>query len=99
MDVGQTVQSSMNVAQFFTLATDLRRLRLEAVVDEAEIGRIRPGMPVEFTVDSYGGDIFHGSVETVTLNAQTQNNVVTYPVWIDVPNPDIKLRPSMTANV
>ena len=99
VDVGQTVQSSMNVAQFFTLATDLRHLRLEAVVDEAEIGRIRPGMPVEFTVDSYGGDIFRGSVETVTLNAQTQNNVVTYPVWIEVPNPDIKLRPSMTANV
>ena len=99
VDVGQTVQSSMNVAQFFTLATDLRNLRLEAAVDEAEIGKIRPGMAVEFTVDSYGGDVFRGTVETVTLNAQTQNNVVTYPVWISVPNPDFKLRPSMTANV
>jgi HlyD family secretion protein len=99
VDVGQAVQSSMNVAQFFTLATDLRSLRLEAVVDEAEIGRIRPGMSVEFTVDSYGDQIFRGTVETVTLNAQTQNNVVTYPVWISVPNPDLKLRPSMTANV
>jgi HlyD family secretion protein len=99
VDVGQTVQSSMNVAQFFTLATDLRQLRLEAVVDEAEIGRIRPGMTAEFTVDAYGDDTFQGTVETVTLNAQTSNNVVTYPVWINVPNPDVKLRPSMTANV
>jgi HlyD family secretion protein len=99
VDVGQAVQSSMNVAQFFTLATDLRHLRLEAIIDEAEIGRIRPGMPAEFTVDSYGDEVFRGTVETVTLNAQTQNNVVTYPVWISVPNPDMKLRPSMTANV
>ena len=99
VDVGQTVQSSMNVAQFFTLATDLRSLRLEAMVDEAEIGRIRPGMAVEFTVDTYGSDVFRGTVETVTLNAQTQNNVVTYPVWISVPNPDMRLRPNMTANV
>ena len=99
VDIGQAVQSSMNVAQFFTLAADLRSLRLEAEVDEAEIGRIRPGMAVEFTVDSYGDDRFLGTVETVTLNAKTANNVVTYPVWISVPNPDLKLRPSMTANV
>jgi HlyD family secretion protein len=99
VDVGQTVQSSMNVAQFFTLATDLHSLRLEAIVDEAEIGRIRPGMTAEFTVGSYGDRTFRGSVETVTLNAQTQNNVVTYPVWVTVPNPDLLLRPSMTATV
>jgi HlyD family secretion protein len=99
VDEGQAVQSSMNVAQFFTLATDLHNLRLEAVVDEAEIGRIRPGMIAEFTVDAYGERTFRGTVETVTLNAQTQNNVVTYPVWISVPNPDLTLRPSMTASV
>jgi HlyD family secretion protein len=99
VDEGQAVQSSMNVAQFFTLATDLHNLRLEAVVDEAEIGKIRPGMAAEFGVDSYGDRVFRGTVETVTLNAQTQNNVVTYPVWISVPNPDLLLRPSMTANV
>ena len=99
VDEGQAVQSSMNVAQFFTLATDLRNLRLEASVDEAEIGRIRPGMTAEFSVDSYGERMFRGTVETVTLNAQTSNNVVTYPVWISVPNPDLMLRPSMTANV
>jgi HlyD family secretion protein len=99
VDAGQAVQSSMNVAQFFTLATDLHNLRLEAVVDEAEIGKIRPGMPAEFSVDSYGDRMFRGTVETVTLNAQTQNNVVTYPVWIAVPNPDLMLRPGMTANV
>jgi HlyD family secretion protein len=99
VDIGQAVQSSMNVAQFFTLATDLRTLRLEAEVDEAEIGRIRPGMTAEFTVDSYGGETFSGTVETVTLNARTSNNVVTYPVWISVPNTHLKLRPSMTASV
>jgi HlyD family secretion protein len=97
VDTGQTVQSSMNVAQFFTVAADLRSLRLQAGVDEAEIGKIRPGMPVEFTVDAYPGETFHGTVENVTLNAQTANNVVTYPVWIVAPNAQLKLRPSMTA--
>jgi len=99
VDIGQTVQSSLNVAQFFTLATDLRNLRLQATVDESEIAKVRPGMPVVFTVDSYGAESFRGTVNTVNLNAQSQSNVVTYPVWIDVPNPDFKLRPSMTANV
>ena len=99
VDVGQTVQSSLNVAQFFTLATDLRSLRLQATVDEADIGRIRPGMPVDFTVDAYGTESFRGTVDTVNLNATSTNNVVTFPVWIDVKNPQLKLRPSMTANV
>jgi HlyD family secretion protein len=99
VDVGQTVQSSRDVAQFFTLATDLRQLRLEAAVDEADVGRIRPGMPVEFTVDSYARETFRGTVDTVTIDARTQSNVVTFPVWISVPNPDLKLRPSMTATV
>ncbi|MEO8069957.1 MAG: efflux RND transporter periplasmic adaptor subunit, partial [Acidobacteriota bacterium] len=99
VDLGQAVQSSMNVAQFFTLATDLRVLKLTAGVDEADIGKIRPGMPVTFTVDSYKGQTFNGTVETVRLNAQNTNNVVTYPVWINAPNPDLKLRPSMTASL
>jgi len=99
VDVGQTVQASMQSPSFFIMNEPLDKLKLTANVDEAEIGRIRPGMPVQFTVDSYGDQVFRGTVETVTLNAQTQNNVVTYPVWISVPNPDLKLRPSMTANV
>lgn len=99
VDVGQTVQSSMNITPFFTIATDLTKLKLTAGVDEAEIGKIQPGMAVAFTVDSYAGQTFHGTVNAVRLNAGTTNNVVTYPVWIDAPNPDLKLRPSMTATV
>ncbi len=99
VDVGQTVQSSVNVAQFFTLATDLRTLKLQAWVDEAEIGKIRPGQSVIFTVDTYAPERFSGTVDAVRLNAQNQSNVVTYPVWITVPNPELKLRPSMTATV
>jgi HlyD family secretion protein len=99
VDVGQTVQASMTTPQFFTIATDLRTLKLTAGVDEADIGKIRPDMRVLFTVESYPGVNFEGVVDAVRLNATNQNNVVTYPVWISVPNPDLRLRPSMTANV
>jgi hypothetical protein len=74
-------------------------LKLTAAVDESEIGKLRPNMEVLFTVDSYPNETFRGTVNAVRLNAQTLNNVVTYPVWIDAPNPELKLRPSMTANV
>lgn len=99
VDVGQTVQSSMQVASFFVLATPLDNLKLTADVDEADIGKVRPGMEVRFTVDTYGQQQFRGTVDTVRLNATTTNNVVTYPVWITVPNPGLKLRPSMTASL
>jgi HlyD family secretion protein len=99
VDRGQTVQASMSTPQFFTIATDLRTLRLSAGVDEADIGKVRPGMRVTFQVDSYMPSTFEGTVENVRLNASTANNVVTYPVWINVPNPDLRLRPSMTANL
>lgn len=99
VDIGQSVQSSMNITPFFDIATDLRNLRLTAGVDEADIGKIRPGMEVTFQVDTYQGETFRGTVENVRLNATTQNNVVTYPVWIAVPNPDLRLRPSLTANL
>ncbi len=99
VDEGQTVQSSVNVAQFFTLATDLRTLKLQAWVDEADIGKIRPGQTVMFEVETYRPERFTGSVDAVRLNAQNQSNVVTYPVWITVPNPELKLRPSMTATI
>lgn len=97
VDVGQTVQSSMNVAQFFVLVTPLQQLRLTAGVDEADIGRVRAGMPVEFTVETYGQAKFFGEVDAVRMNATNQNNVVTYPVWIKVENQDLRLRPSLTA--
>ena len=99
VDIGQSVQSSMNITPFFDIATDLTSLRLTAGVDEAEIGKIRPGMEVTFQVDTYPQQNFRGTVENVRLNASTQNNVVTYPVWISVPNPDLRLRPSLTANL
>ena len=99
VDRGQAVQASMNAPQFFTIATDIRELRLTAGVDEAEIGRVRSGMRVLFQVDTYGATEFEGIVDTVRLNATNQNNVVTYPVWIRVPNPDLRLKPSMTAQL
>jgi HlyD family secretion protein len=97
VDRGQTVQASMTSPQFFILATDLHTLKLTAGVDEADIGKIRPGQDVIFTVDAYGTQEFYGKVDAVRLNATNQNNVVTYPVWINAPNPELKLRPSMTA--
>ena len=99
VDVGQTVQASMTTPQFFVLAKPLENLRLTALVDEADIGRIRPGMEVRFTVEAYGQKNFTGYVDAVRLNATVNNNVVTYPVWISVPNPDLQLRPSMTASL
>jgi HlyD family secretion protein len=99
VDRGQTVQSSMNVAQFFVIATDLRELKLSAGVDESEIGKIEVGQRVLFTVDAYPGQDFEGTVDTKRLNASTMNNVVTYPVWIKVLNNQLRLMPSMTANL
>jgi len=100
VDVGQTVQASMQTPSFFVLSTPLEELKLTASVDEAEIGKIRPGMEVRFTVDAYGlQQVFPGQVEAVRLNATNSNNVVTYPVWITVPNPELKLRPAMTASL
>jgi HlyD family secretion protein len=99
VDIGQSVQSSMNITPFYDIATDLKNLRLSAGVDESEIGKIRQGMPVTFQVDTYPNTTFRGTVSTVRLNAATANNVVTYPVWIDVPNDDLRLRPGLTATL
>ena len=99
VDVGQTVQASMTTPSFFVLSKPLDNLRLTALVDEADIGRIRPDMEVRFTVEAYGQQSFTGYVNSVRLNASVNNNVVTYPVWISVPNRDLRLRPSMTASL
>jgi HlyD family secretion protein len=99
VDRGQTVQASMSTPSFFMLVTPLQLMKLTAYVDEADIGRVRPGMPVRFKVGTYGDELFDGTVEAVRLNAFRSNEVVTYPVWIHVPNDDLRLRPSMTAEV
>jgi HlyD family secretion protein len=99
IDVGQAIQSRVNAPQLFVLATDLRTLRVLAGVDEADIGQVRPGMPVTFTVPGFRGRTFRGQVEAVRLNAQITENVVTYPVWITADNEDLTLKPSMTANL
>lgn len=99
VDKGQTVQASLNTPQFFTIATDLRELKLSAGVDESEIGKVEAGQRVLFNVDAYPGQDFEGVVDRVRLNATNQNNVVTYPVWIKVMNPQLKLKPAMTANL
>ncbi len=99
VDVGQAVQASMTTPSFFMLSTPLEILKLTAQVDEADIGRVRPGMTVQFRVNTFGPELFSGVVEAVRLNAMRANEVVTYPVWIHVPNEDMRLRPGMTATV
>jgi HlyD family secretion protein len=99
VDRGQTVQASTSAPSFFILVTPLQQLKLTAGVDEADIGRIRAGMDVSFIVETYGQQQFWGVVEAVRMNATNQNNVVTFPVWIKVDNPDLRLRPSLTASV
>ena len=98
-DVGNALQASVNTPTLFLIAHDLSKLRLQAGVDEADIGRLRPGLPVTFSVDAYRGEPFRGQVEAVRIGAQVQESVVTYPVWIEVDNADLRLRPGMTATL
>lgn len=93
---GQTVVSSMNAMTLFRIATDLRTIQVEASIPEADIGRIREGQRVTFTVDAHES-IFTGTVAQVRMSASTQQNVVTYPVIINADNPDNRLFPGMTA--
>lgn len=99
VDPGQTVAASMNAPTLFIIAEDLRKMRLNANVDESDVGRIRPGQHVRFRVDAYPTEEFVGTVEQVRLEPVTVQNVVTYATVIDVPNPDLKLKPGMTATV
>jgi HlyD family secretion protein len=98
-DVGQTVAASFQAPTLFTIAQDLTRMQAEADVDQADIGRIRVGQVARFTVDAYPEEEFRGTITQVRLNATTNVNVVTYPVIIEVANPDGRLRPEMTADV
>jgi HlyD family secretion protein len=99
VDVGQTVQASMQAPVLFNLAADLSEMRVLAGVDEADVGQIRPTQHVTFRIDAYPSDIFEGTVEQVRLEAKMQQNVVTYQAVISVPNQDLKLKPGMTANI
>ena len=99
VEVGQTVAASFETPTLFTLAQDLRKMQVVADVDEADIGQVTMGQQVSFTVDAYPEDVFQGEVTQVRLQATTESNVVTYEVVIDAPNPDIKLKPGLTANV
>jgi len=99
VDVGQTVASSFQTPKLFSIANDLKRMQVEASVDEADIGQVIVGQEVTFTVDAYPDDQFSGSVSQVRLSPIIVQNVVTYTVIIDVPNPELKLRPGMTATV
>ncbi len=96
---GQTVVASLTAQTLFVIATDLRHIQLEASIPEADVGKIRVGQPVSFTVDSYPEEDFHGTVAQIRLAAATLQNVVTYPVIINADNPDEKLFPNMTANI
>jgi HlyD family secretion protein len=99
IDVGQTVAASLQAPELFKIAQDLRRIQIEAQVNEADVGAIREGNPVEFTVDAYPEDRFHGTVSQVRLAATELQNVVTYTVIIEARNEDRRLFPGMTANV
>ena len=98
VEVGQTVVSSMNVADLYVIA-DLENMQVVGNVDEADIGQVKTGQHVSFTVDAYPDDVFNGTVTQVRLNPTTTSNVVTYEVIVNAPNPDLKLIPGMTANI
>lgn len=98
VEVGQTVVSSMNVADLYVIA-DLENMRVVGNVDEADIGQVKMGQHVTFTVDAYPDDVFSGTVTQVRLNPTTTSNVVTYEVIVNAANPDLKLIPGMTANL
>lgn len=99
VEEGQTVAASFNTPELFTIAKDLTNMQVVANVDEADIGNVKEGDRVTFTVDAYPDDTFEGTVKQVRLEATTTSNVVTYEVVISAPNADLKLKPGLTANV
>jgi len=98
-DVGQTVAASFQAPTLFQIAQDLRKMQVQADVDQSDIGRIQVGQPARFTVDSFPDREFRGRIAQIRLNATVAQNVVTYPVIIEVDNPDETLKPKTTANV
>jgi len=99
VDAGQTVAASFQTPTLFTIAQDLTKMQIETNVDEADIGEVKEGLSVTFTVDAYPDTVFSGTIKQVRIASSVVENVVTYPVIIDVANPDLMLKPGMTANV
>jgi HlyD family secretion protein len=99
IDVGQTIAASLQSPTLFTIANDLSRMQVNANVDEADIGNISDQADVRFTVDAFPNEFFRGNISEIRLNPQTVQNVVTYSVIISIKNPDLKLKPGMTANI
>ncbi len=99
VDVGQTVAASMSAPNLYLIAADLTQMQLNASIDEADLGKVAEGQPVEFTVDAYPGETFTGVVKQVRLSPVVQSNVVTYATIISAPNPQMKLMPGMTASL
>lgn len=99
VDIGQTVAASFQTPTLFSIAQDLTRMQIDTNVDEADIGKIKVGQPVQFTVDAYPDGIFPGRVSEIRNAPTTVQNVVTYAVVVKVANPELKLKPGMTANV
>jgi HlyD family secretion protein len=98
-DIGQTVAASFQAPTLFTIAEDLTKMQVQADVDQSDISRVAASQTARFTVDAYPEETFVGKISQIRLNATQNQNVITYPVIIDVANPDGKLRPKMTADV
>jgi len=99
VSVGQTVAASLNTPTLFVIAKDLTKMQVQAAVDEADIGNVKNGQRVTFTVDAFPDNVFEGKVNEVRLRPSVSSNVVTYSTIIDAPNDDMKLKPGMTANI
>src|SRR5262249_11900968 len=99
VDVGQTVAASLQAPTLFTIAEDLERMQVDTSVAEADVGKLAPGMRATFLVDAYPSERFSGTIRQIRNAPQTVQNVVTYDAVIDVSNPELKLKPGMTANV
>lgn len=99
VEEGQTVAASFNTPTLFIIAKDLTKMQVVANVDEADIGEVKMGQRVSFTVDAYPNDVFDGEVTQVRLEATVTSNVVTYQVIVNAPNPSLKLKPGLTANI
>lgn len=99
VDVGQTVAASLQAPTLFEIAQDLTKMQVDTNVSEADVGRAQVGLRANFTVDAYPGEVFYGRVREIRKAPINVQNVITYDVVVDVPNPDLKLFPGMTANV
>ena len=99
VDLGQTLTAAMTTPVLFTIAQDITKMHISAAVSEADIGQIKVGQPVNFAVDAFPDEVFHGTVAQVRMSPTTTSNVVTYETIIDVDNPEQKLFPGMTADV